>query len=112
MARLKVSTAFRGKLERLADRSVKTVDILGGADGFENQRELSILVAYEAKVRVGAANIACKDEAVKLCIGIKPFDFHKKLRYLYVMNIGKTETHNRRTRHFRYILCGMLKEDK
>ncbi len=80
MARLEVGTVFRGELERLADRSVEPIDILGGAHRFKNQRELAILVAHKAKVRVGAANIARQDKAVKLCIGIKPFDFHKKLR--------------------------------
>ena len=107
VAGLEVGTAFCGELERFTNRGIEAVDILGGADGFENQSELAVFVAYEAKVRVGAANVACKNEAVKLCIGIKPFDFHKKLRYLYGMNIGKTATLNRRYQHFRYILCGM-----
>ncbi len=112
MTGLEVGTVFRGELERLADRSVEPIDILGGAHRLENQRELAILVAHKAKVRVGAANIACKNEAVKLCIGIKPFDFHNKNSGNYGMNIGKTAALNRRIQHFRYILCRMIKEDE
>ena len=77
MGRLKVCATFESNFERFANWGVKTIDILGRAIGFENQRELAVLIANQAKVRVGTTNIARQNETVKFCIRIKPFDFHK-----------------------------------
>ena len=90
VARLQGSVALGRNLERLADGRFEAVDVLGGAHRFKNQGKLAVLVADQAKVRVGTTNIARQHKAVKLRIGIKPFNFHNKTSFC-VLNIGKKD---------------------
>jgi hypothetical protein len=82
MIGVSAGAAFGCNLERFTNRGIQAIDILGRAIGFKDQGELAVLVADQAKVCVGATNIARQNKAIKLCIGIKPFDFHKKLQIL------------------------------
>ena len=68
------------------DRLVLAGDIGGtntnlGLVGYKDGKFTLILETDQAKVRVRATNIASQNEAIKLCIGIKPFDFHRKLQF-------------------------------
>ena len=80
VGRLQVSAVFDSSLERFANRSVESFNALARANGFENERKFAILIAHKAKIRIRTTDITRQNETVKLCIGIKPFDFHKKLR--------------------------------
>ena len=73
---LERSVAFGCDLERFADRCIEPFNALARANGFENERKFAILVAYKTEVRVRTTDITRQDETVKLCIGIKPFNFH------------------------------------